>query len=214
MTFKSWQPLVRMIPKGAVGWDPKPAPISSVVQRWSNFPFTSSYLLDCSAETNSFWGITTHCSSLQVHHSSAVGCSSPETCHCFLGIINEHGSVSSAPPGQVLAGHGQQAASFGGLGGSGCRVGHCWGELAGVCWVHVCSGVGQKSHCAPFVHRFSLPSSEGWPQCHPKQTHSLAHVSIPGAVSCVYKFLKHKQWVSTIYSRHFTEKRQRIDYVK
>lgn len=142
-----------MIPKEVVGLYPKPPLISLELQGRSNFPFSSSYLLDCSAETDS-WLLGNHYS-LQLVTSASLHCSriqvSHETCHCLLGIINEHWSVSSAPPGQVLAGHEQQADSLGRLGGSWCRVKHCWGELAGS------QGCTESMSAVGWVRRATVP---------------------------------------------------------
>lgn len=88
------------------------------------------------------------------------------------------------------------------------------GRLTGVYWVHVCSGVSHKSHC-PFCAQIFYPCL--WkplpvsPQTNPFTCPCLNSRCYQ---LCLCKCLKYKQWVSTIYSRHLTEKKQRRGYVR
>lgn len=109
--------------------------------------------------------------------------------------------------------HGQQVAALGRLGDGGAgsgTAGASWQAHRGVLSPCLLWGGSQEPLC-PFVPRFSVPASESHSQTNP---FTCPRLNSRCYQLCLCKCLKHKQWVSTIYSRHFTEKKQRIGYVR
>lgn len=218
MSFKFWPPLVRVIPKEVAGVRPKATTHFLSTARMKQLPF-QLYLcarLLC-------WGWQSALGeSLLITSAAHNKCSriqvSSEICRCFLGVINEHRSVSSAAPGQALAGHGQQAASVGRLGGSQVQgqvlLGWIGSAHMGVLSPCLLWGETEGPLC-PFCDRFFSPCL--WkPLPVLPQTNSFTWPCLNSRCSqlCLCKCLKNKQWVSTLYSRHFTEKKQRTGYIR